>query len=377
MMKNVMGLIYTGENDAYLRELTQVRAVAALPVAGRYRVIDFPLSSMVTSGIKRVGVITQKNYHSLMDHLGSGKEWDLHGKYDGLDILPPFLTRENVGVYSGLIDALYSHARYIHRAPQEYVLLTTSHTLYNIDFTDMQRFHDEHEADITILYSDDPSLRKITEGNENGFLSTDKNGRVTGVEIQPMNPSREHAMIEVCLMKRELLRYLVDQCVANGMHDFSRDLIQRAVHEGSMKVFGYEVKDKVWRIDSVQSYFRMNMDVLNSDVRGELFHPDRPVYTKLRDDMPTRYIGDPSTKNSLIADGCIIEGTVINSVVFRGVRVARDAVVRNSVLMQDSEVQADAKIDHCILDKQAIIKRHGRLIGPEEYPIVIAKDVVI
>ena len=151
-MKDVMGLIFTGENDIHLGELTSLRAVAALPIAGRYRVIDFQLSSMVHSGIKNVGVITQKNYSSLMDHIGSGREWDLHGK-QGLVMLPPFLTRENMGVYSGLLDALKSNCTYLRLSRQEYIVLTNSHTIYNMDYTDALKYHIEKGADVTVLYA--------------------------------------------------------------------------------------------------------------------------------------------------------------------------------------------------------------------------------
>jgi len=376
-MKDIMGLIYTGENDARLRELTLLRAVAALPVAGRYRIIDFPLSSMVNTGIRNIGVITQKNYHSLMDHLGSGKEWDLHGKNDGLVILPPYLTRENVGLYNGLVDALHSNAGYLRRSKQEYVILATSHAIFNTDFNRMIRFHTEKNADITLLYTDDPSMRKMANDNESSFCTTDADNRITGLEVSPVTPSREHMVIEVCLIKREMLRHLVDQAAANGQHDFLRGLLQPLVNEGTLRVYGYEQKGRVWRIESVQDYFRFNMDLLNSRVRGELFCREYPVYTKLRDDMPARYVGDVTVSNSLVADGCVIEGTVINSVLFRGVRIDKGAVVRNSVLMQDAEVQSDAELDCCILDKQAVIRRKSRLIGPSAYPIVIAKDVVI
>ncbi len=376
-MKDVMGLIYTGENDARLRELTQMRAVAALPVAGRYRVIDFALSSMVNSGVRNVGVITQKNYHSLMDHLGSGKEWDLHGKNNGLVILPPFLTRENVGVYAGLVDAIHSNSGFLRRSRQEYLILATSHAILNIDFRDMLRAHVEKNADITVLYTDDPTMRRTFPGSDRIFYSTDEEGRIVGMEIDPSTPTREHAGIEICILKREMLRFLVDQAAADGQHDFSRAVLQMLINLGQSRIYGYEYKGRGWRIESVQDYFNFNMDLLDSRVRSELFTPDRPVYTKLRDDMPTRYIGDASLTNSLAADGCVIEGTVINSVLFRGVRVAKGAVVRNSVLMQDVEVQADAELDYCILDKQAVIRRKGRLIGPPAYPIVIAKDVVI
>ena len=376
-MKDIMGLIYTGENDAGLRELTQVRAVAALPVAGRYRVIDFPVSSMVNTGIRNVGVITQKNYHSLMDHLGSGKEWDLHGKNNGLVILPPFLTRENVGVYTGLVDALQSNDNYLHRSRQEYIILATSHEIFNTDFNDMVRFHIEREADITLLYTDEPAMRRVTQGSESSFCTTDESGRIVGLEIDPTTPTREHAIIEVCLLKRELLRHLVDQAAANGQHEFMREVLQPAINDGSLHVYGYEHKGRTWRIESVQDYFQLNMDLLDSRVRGELFSRRYPVYTKLRDDMPTRYVGEAAVTNSLVADGCVIEGTVVNSVLFRGVRIAKGAVVRNSVVMQDAVVEPDAELDYCILDKQAVIRRKGRLIGPPAYPILIAKGIVI
>ena len=163
-MKNVLGMIYTGEKDSFLRELTLQRAIAAMPVAGRYRVIDFLVSSMVNSGMKNVGVIMQKNYHSLMDHLGSGKEWDLHGKNDGLYILPPFLTRENVGVYSGSLDAIHSNFGYLRRSRQEYVLLCNSMIVFNANFNDMFDDYLHNGADVSILYTKNPQMRRPEYG---------------------------------------------------------------------------------------------------------------------------------------------------------------------------------------------------------------------
>lgn len=373
-MKDVMGMIYTGEHDALLRELTISRAVAALPLAGRYRVIDFLVSGMVNSGIRNVGVIMQKNYHSLMDHLGSGKEWDLHGKNNGLFILPPFLTRENVGVYAGILDALRSNNGYLSRSKQEYIILCNSNMIFNARFEQMFHFHVESGSDITLLYTKDPDVRR----NESGmYLAMNEEGVITDMEIDPTTPTRENTAMEVCLMKRELLRSLVDQGVSHGFHDFYRDVLQRLVREGRLKVTGFAYPDDVWRIDSVQSYFQCNMALLQSDVRRTLFSPDRPVYTKVRDEMPARYADDVQIENVLAADGCVIEGRAENSVLFRGVRIAPDAHVRNCIIMQDSQVNSGAFIENCILDKQVVIKRNARLIGPAAYPIVIAKNVVI
>ena len=177
-MKDVMGIIYTGENDARLRELTIIRAIAALPVAGRFRVIDFLVSSMVNGGMKNIGVIMQKNYHSLMDHLGSGKEWDLHGKNDGLHILPPFLTRENVGLYPGILDALRSNTDFLMRSKQQYVVLSNSNIIYNADFNEMIRYFESSGADITLMYTKDPSMRRDEYG---AYIAVDKSGNVTDI----------------------------------------------------------------------------------------------------------------------------------------------------------------------------------------------------
>ena len=373
-MKNVMGVIYTGENDARLRELTLIRAIAALPVAGRYRVIDFLVSSMVNSGMKNVGVITQKNYHSLMDHLGSGKEWDLHGKKDGLHILPPFLTRENIGVYSGTLDALRSNSDYLIRSKQEYVVFSGSEIIYNAKLDEMVKYHKESGADVTVMYTRDPSMQRDEHGV---YLSVGENGAVTDVEVEPTHPSLENTYMEVAVMKRELLRFLVDKAVAHGLHDFRRDILLPMIQEGKSTVNAWEYTGPCWRLDSVQSFFKFNMDVLQADVRANLFDKERPVYTKVRDDMPARSGENAQVVNSLVADGCVIEGTVENSILARGVCVAPDAHVRNCIVMQDGQIHSGAYIENCILDKQAIIKRNARLIGPAAYPIVIAKNVVI
>lgn len=373
-MKDVMGIIYTGESDARLRELTMTRAIAALPVAGRYRVIDFLVSSMVNGGIRNVGVIMQKNYHSLMDHLGSGKEWDLHGKNEGLHILPPFLTRENIGVYSGLLDALRSNTNYLTRSKQETLVLSGSDIIYNARLDELIRYHQQTGADITLLYTTDPGMKRDEYGS---YLSIAEDGTVRDMEVEPTHPSYDNTYMEVLVIKREFLRSLVDKAVAHGMHKLDRDIIMRMVQEGQANIKAYEYKGMCWRMDSVQSYFKFNMDVLDPEARRGIFREDLPVYTKVRDEMPAYYGDQVSVVNSLVADGCTIEGTVENSILFRGVKIAADAHVKNCIIMQDGQVQAGAYIENCILDKQAVIKKNARLIGPQAYPIVIAKNVVI
>jgi glucose-1-phosphate adenylyltransferase, GlgD subunit len=373
-MNDVMGMIYTGEGDSRLRELTLTRAIAALPVLSRYRVIDFLVSSFVNSGVHNVGVVMQRNYHSLMDHLGSGKEWDLHSKNNGLFILPPFLTRENVGIYSGVLDALRSNTSYLARSKQEYVILSDSTILFNMNFEPMLKAHIDSGAEITCLYTKDPSMLRSEYGS---YLNIDDKGYITDMEVEPTKPGYKNVYMRVMLLKRELLRKLVDDAVAHGFHDMDRDVIQRLIKKDGIRVFTHEYKGHCWHIDSVQSYFQLSMAMLDEKVRREVFSPDLPVYTKVRDEMPASYGEGAQCINSLVADGCVIEGKVENSILFRGVRIAPDTYVKNCIIMQDGHVHSGAHIENCILDKQAVIKRNAKLIGPDSYPIVIAKNVVI
>ncbi|MBQ6480256.1 MAG: glucose-1-phosphate adenylyltransferase subunit GlgD [Anaerolineaceae bacterium] len=373
-MKNVMGIIYTGENDARLRELTSIRAIAALPVASRYRVIDFLVSSMVNAGIKNVGVIMQKNYHSLMDHLGSGKEWDLHGKIDGLHILPPFLTRENVGLYPGALDALRSNADFLLRSKQDTVVLSNSNIIYNARLEELIHFYEDTGADMTLMYTKDPSMKRDEYGS---YLSVDESGNVTDFEFEPTHPTLENTFMDVVVMKRDFLREIVDKAVAHGFHNVDRDLILRMVQEKQAKINACEYKGISWHIDSIQAYFKFNMDILDPEKRSGVFRDDLPVYTKVRDEMPAYYGDGADVVNSLVADGCQIEGTVENSILFRGVKIAAGAHVKNCIIMQDGLVHEGAYIENCIMDKQSVIKRGAKLIGPAAYPIVIAKNVVI
>ncbi|MEF9877901.1 MAG: glucose-1-phosphate adenylyltransferase subunit GlgD [Clostridia bacterium] len=373
-MKNVMGVIYTGEKDSFLRELTLLRAIAAMPIAGRYRVIDFLVSGMVNSGIRNVGVIMQKNYHSLMDHLGSGKEWDLHGKNDGLYILPPFLTRENVGVYNGSLDALHSNMGYLRRSRQEYVLICNSLIVFNPNFTDMFDQYTKSGADVMMMYTTKPDMQRPEYGT---YFNLSPDGTITDIEIDPTKPRYANTSMEVILMRKDLLLDLVDRGAAHGYHDLTRDVFQRMARDAGMRMCGYEFKDICFRLDSVQSYFKFNLATLDTNVRHQLFPDNRPVYTKVRDEMPARYSDSAKVINSMVADGCMVNGEVEHSVLFRGVRIDKGAHVKNCIIMQDGHIEEGVQLENCILDKQAVIKRGGRLIGPSAYPIVISKNMVI
>ena len=370
-MKDVMGVIYTGEKDDFLRDLTKVRAIAAMPVCGRYRVIDFLVSSMVNSGMRNVGVIMQKNYQSLMDHLGSGKEWDLHGKNDGLFILPPFLNAdENNGVYKGSIDALHSNMGYLRRSRQEYVLLTNSLIVYNANFTDAFAKFKASDADIMMLYTRNPAMQRANYG---AYLDVDADGVIRDVEVDPTKPKYENTSMDIFLMKKSLLLELVDAGAAHRYHELLGDIILRSVRDNGMKVIGYEYTDLCYRLDSVENYLKFNMDCLDPDIRHQLFPEDRPVYTKVRDQLAARYMENANVINSMVADGSLINGTVEHSVLFRGVKIGKGAHVKNCIIMQDGVIEDGVYLENCILDKNVFIKAGEKVIGTKYYPVCVDK----
>ena len=377
-MKNVMGIIYTNKDDLSLRELTNQRSVAALPLAGRYRVVDFVLSSMVNSGVRNVGVIMQRNYRSLMDHLGSGKEWDLHTRNNGLFLLPPFVTQETGGEYLGVLDALRANFDYLRRSTQKLAILTNSNMVFNMNFEPMIRQHEETDADITLLYTKVRRDMELSSASKHthAFLNVGKDGRISDMEVNPNAANYDTMYMNVLLIKRTLLMHLVDGAAAHGEHDINRELIQPAIKSGSLKVYGYEFEGYYRRIETIKSYFRCNMDLLDYNVRQELFKKS-PVYTKTRDDVPAVYREGNNVKNSLVADGCVIEGNVENCVLFRGVHIGRNASVKNAIIMQDSEIEDSVELENVILDKNVTVRAHGRLIGQVQYPIVIGKNVTL
>ncbi len=378
-MNDVMGVIYTSKDNLNLRELTTNRAVAALPVAGRYRIIDFVLSNLVNSGVRNVGVIAQKNYHSLMDHLGSGKQWDLHTRNNGLFILPPFLTRENGGEYSGLVEALRANFDYLRRSTQPYVILSSSDYICNASFEDMVSQHLSSGADITMMYIKVRSEHlefSSSAANNHSYLKIGEGNLVEDIEVNPNAANYPNLSMNVFMIKRTLLIHLIDQASARGAKDLDSEVIRPYVNSGALKIMGYEFKGYYRRIETIKGFFKFNMDLLNYDVRRELFDT-HPVYTKTRDEASAIYRSSAEVKNSLVANGCVIEGSVENCVLFRGVHVGRGAHLKDCIIMQDCYIEEEVEMENVILDKVVTVRAHGRLIGQRQYPIVIGKNVTL
>ncbi|MDD6044045.1 MAG: glucose-1-phosphate adenylyltransferase subunit GlgD [Clostridia bacterium] len=374
MRNDVFGLIYTGESSMQLRDLTYSRSVAAVPFAGRYRCIDFVLSNLVNTGISNVGIVAQKNYHSLMDHLGSGKEWELHRKRDGLFILPPFVTRDNTGIYRGTIDAYHSVMGYIRRSTQKYIILVGSHTIYNTTYDDMIKQHIETGADITLMYNEVGLHHPDDQFNELRFALAD-DGRITDIQLNPNNPSTCYSFCDTTIMEKNTFEYLVEEAYSRGESEFIRDVLLKKVND--LAIYGWRYDGYIGCLSSISSYFDHNMNVLKKEVRDDLFNSNHPIYTKIKDEVPARYIGDAKVKNSLVADGCVIEGEVENCVLFRGTHVGKGSKLKNCVVLQACHIEGGCEMNYAILDKGCTIRSGRKLAGYDSFPIIIRKGSVI
>lgn len=373
-MKSTMGLILTGWKNLRLKELTAIRSSSAIPVGGKYRAIDFPLSNMVNSGITNVGVLTQYSFRSLMDHLGSGKEWDLDRRYDGLFIFPPSLSGDDSGWYRGSADAMYNNLMYLKRSNEEHVLIAQGNGVYKMLFDDMLQYHIDKAADITIAYRgmDDFLPEELTHL---GILAADDEGRITDFQEKPLNPSFTTGSMGIYLLKRELLISLIEECAAHGNYDFVKDIIIKKLN--AMRIYGYRF-DGYWRnLSTVNMFYRCNMELLDPVIRNRLFIENGKIYTKVKDETPAKYNDEAQVANSIIADGCIIEGAVENSVLFRGVVVKRNAVIKDSIVMQGSVIEEEAHLQNTILDKNVVMTRGKSLKGDPALPIIVGKNVVV
>lgn len=372
-MKDTLGLIFAYQNDESMHSLTAKRASSSVPFGGRYRIVDFVLSNMVNSGITKVGMITRNNYQSLMDHLGNGKEWDLSRKNGGLYILPPFSQHI---AYRGKMEALLNAKNFISKSTEEYVVLATANCIVNMTYDDALAFHKEKGADITIIYKQGTFNDVDEESKVGNVLTLDADGRVTDVAIDPeIGDAVVNRSTEQIIMKRTLLESLINECASHYMYSFHRDVLQR--HLNDLKIYGYETTKHCTKIDSVASYFAANMSLLDGETRSELFYQPEEIFTKIRDEAPSLYTNDSEVSNSMIADGCIIEGTVENSVIFRGVHIHKGAVVKNSIIMQDSEIEANCEIGYAIIDKDCVIREGRKLHGWEKSPFLLSKGNIV
>lgn len=387
---NVLGIIFSYAEKDNLRELTKIRTLASLPIGGKYRMIDFILSNFVNSNIFDVSIITKNNYHSLIDHVGSGKEWDLTRKIGGLRVLTPFASPDvkGNGIYNSRVEALSYNMNSIKRSRAEYVIMTGCSTIYNIDFEELLRFHVERRADITAVYtnnSQDPSLLAYDAPfyyvNESGRIEdvrlfSEENGRRTDAyrsANEKNGPMNKSCGLGIFVIRKSLLDSLIADAMAYGRFDFYRDILQRLA--GSLNIQGYEYQKYFMGIDSISSYMRANLKLLDVEIRSKVF--ENVVYTKVKDSVPAEYVSGCVVKNSIISDGCRIEGTIENCVLSRGVKIAKDSIVRNSVIMQNTTIMENVNLNYVILDKDVIVRENRKLSGQETFPVVIEKATIV
>ena len=373
-MRDTMGIIIA--SNINIPPLTDIRSASALPIAGGFRIIDFVLSNMASAGLRRIGVATEANYSSLMDHLRSGSPWDLHMKDDGLHILPPNIGNKNAfEIIRGDLDILNGIRQYIRKSRETYVILSLGNCVYNIDFEKVLESHKERQADITVIYkkmegADEKDLSRYT------LLEIDKEDVVTDIEVCPYYPKTNNAGIDVFVMERALLESILDECSARGNHDFIKDAIAKKMD--GLRLYGYRHDGYVDKVDSMIEYYKNNMKFLEKDIQDEMLkNPALPIYTKNRDLPPTKYGSEANVVNSYIADGCKIEGTVINSILSGNVIVKKGAVVKNSILMQGSVIGEDVVLEYAVLDKDVEVTQGKRLIGQDSYPVPVEKGTII
>lgn len=367
-----VGIVFSNIHDNNVPELARIRTMGSIPFGGRYRLIDFPLSNMVNSGIDTVGIITKSNYQSLMDHVGSGKDWDLARKDGGLIFLPPFGDLGNDSIYNSRLEALKGIINFIERADEEYVVMTDCDNICRLNYNEIIEDHIRSRADITLVYKTlkgkDVSDGAVTD------LHLD-NGRVVGLEYRvPEEDANVNVFMNVFIMKKSLLQNIVLDSIARNKKSFTSDVIANNLK--SLNVRGYKHDGFYAGITSLSAYYNSNMALLNPEINHELFG-DRSVFTKIRDSAPTKYGNSAIVKNSMIADGCVIEGEVENSIIFRNVKVARGAVVKNSIIMQDTVLGENSTLNCIITDKNVVIRDRKLLSGSENHPFYINKGIMI
>ena len=365
----ISGIIFANSNDNALKEFTANRSMASLPFAGRYRLIDFAISNFVNADIHNVGVITNRNYNSLLDHLGSGLFWDLDRKNGGLSIIPPFISGSNKN--SDELDCLERALDYVKHHPCDYVVACESGIAANIDIKELLNYHTRNNADITVVYRNSEKPDKFASTLK---IRVDGDGKVISASSDFETKTGGKLTMGVMVFDSSVFSSVVNTGITSENGNL-QEIIAASISK--YNVYAYEHSGFAGVVDSKKSYFDTSMELLKRDVRDDLFNKERPISTKTKDDMPTRYGVHSSVSNSIIADGCIIDGTVKNSILFRGVRIKKGAVVDNCILMQGVEVRENAKLKYVTSDKNAIIGGATPISGTNRKSFIVKKNQVL
>ncbi len=374
---DALGIIFPNSYDSLVPDLVSERLMASIPFASRYRMCDFMISSMVHCGIDNISILVRKNYHSLLDHLGNGREWDLARKNGGLNIVPPFAQKQ-IKVFSGRIEALESIRGYLMKQTEKYVILSDANMAVNFDFNTLLDAHIKSGADVTMVYrkQEIPQslIRQSTDGMDLYYALGINGDRVSKIYINPKESGEMNFSLNIYVVERELLMSMVDEAYLHGDVYFVRDILEKKIDQMDVRGFCYD--GYVAHIHDMNSYFEENMRLLKEENLNALFSGNQ-IYTKIRDDNPTRYINGAKAKNVMVADGCVIEGEVENSVLFRGVKIGKGAKVKNCVLMQDTVIEDNASVEYVITDKNVTISEGKSLTGNDTFQVYVAKGQVV
>lgn len=375
----VAGLIFSNIHDQSIPEMTRRRTMASIPFGCRYRLIDFALSNMVNSDITNVGVITHYNYRSLMDHVGNGKDWDLARRSGGIQILPPYMTAYENPVagrlYETRLEALMTSVNFIDRCGADYIVLSDCDMILNIDLRQVIEDHIASEAFITVV-TKEMDVADIHTDRDLTLLTCDETRRVTDVDTSLPKRGKVNVSTNIMVISRTDLQSIVQESISRGYRSFTLDVLSKQMKRKVIRAYpfiGYSAK-----ISSMENYFDTSMQLLREDVRHDLFfNPDRKIFTKIRNSAPSKYCDDAKVSNSMIADGCTVEGTVENSIIFRGVHIGKGTVVKNCILLQDTYVGAGVSLNCVISDKNVVIKDGRNLSGYKTMPFFIDKGVMV
>ena len=372
-----LGIIFPNSYDSLVPELVSERLMASIPFGSRYRMCDFLISSMVHCGIDNISIIVRKNYHSLMDHLGNGREWDLSRKKGGLNIVPPFAQKQ-VKMFAGRIEALESIKGYLKKQTEKYVIMSDANIAVNFDFNDLLNAHIKSGADVTMVYrkQEIPKalIRQSTEAMDLYYALGMNGDRVSKIYINPSEDGEMNFSLNIYVIERENLIRLIDEAYVHGYTYFVRDILEKQIDQ--LDIRGYCYDGYVAHIHDMKSYFEENMKLLEEENLDALFSGNQ-IYTKIRDDNPTRYSNGSTAKNVMVADGCVIEGEVENSILFRGVKIGKGAKVKNCVLMQDTIVEDGASVEYVITDKDVTISSGKLLTGNASFQVYVSKGQTV
>ncbi|MBQ8559529.1 MAG: glucose-1-phosphate adenylyltransferase subunit GlgD [Tyzzerella sp.] len=363
-----VGIILAGGSSNKMKELTRKRAAAAMPIAGSYRAIDFALSNMSNSHVPKVAVLTQYNSRSLNEHLNSSKWWDFGRKHGGLYVFTPTITADNSFWFRGTADAIYQNLDFLKKSHEPYVIITSGDAVYKMDYEKVLDYHEEKKADITVVCK---TLKEGEDARRFGTVKMDDDMRIHEFEEKPMFAKSNIISTGIYIIRRRLLIDLVEECVEDERYDFVKDILIR--YKNLKKIYGY-ITDEYWsNIATIDSYYKTNMDFLKAEVRNHFFKEYPEIHSKVSDLPPAKYNPGAVVKNSLVASGSIINGTVENSILFKKVFVGNNCVIRNSIILNDVYLGDNTYIENCIVESRGTIRANTRHVGEDGIKVVLEK----